>query len=119
VGSRATLRGRRGIPIAKRALYFSRLRNAVSNAYWDSDGYTDRNADGDCDSERNTEPKPNRHSYNYTYSNPAATSHTATPADAAPSFYSMSTLISPLSSRLRNNIVANPVLWLSISVGLS
>jgi hypothetical protein len=46
MGSRAAVRGRRRVPDAERALYFGKLRDAVSNtdtkhntntnAYWDS-----------------------------------------------------------------------------------
>ena len=51
MGSRPAVCGRRRFPNAKRALYFARLRDALSNTQWNPNSYTDRNPYGDDDSE--------------------------------------------------------------------
>ena len=64
MGSRAALRGRRRIPDAERALYFRKLRDAVSYTYWNSNGYTECNG--------NTNAYSDGYSYTYAHTHPCS-----------------------------------------------
>jgi hypothetical protein len=70
MGSRAAICGRRGLPNAKRALYFGKLRNAVSNTQWNPNGYTDRNTYAYCDSKHHTQRDTDPNTYRHPYSHP-------------------------------------------------
>jgi len=72
VGGRAALCGERRHPNAERALYFARLWNALSNAHWNSNGYSDRYADS------HTDGNSNGYTYCNSNSNPHSNSDTLT-----------------------------------------
>jgi hypothetical protein len=82
MGCRAAICGRRGLPNAKRALYFGRLRNAVSNPHNNSNSYADYNANANAnsDSECNTQPQSDRNTYRHTRTNASTSSDAAATA---------------------------------------
>jgi hypothetical protein len=74
VGSRSALCGRRRLPNAERALYFGRLRNALSNTNWNSNGYTDSN----CNRKPVVNTNPSTNCYATTKANAARTADSKT-----------------------------------------